>query len=238
MGTMPARTRAHWSEMRAMRSDGRSSPTAGDYLGGHLNAANTALEPVTVTESAVPNVTVILAQAAPFGPPIFEVSSHELSGALRLPTNVILKTVTNGSPAIAPGGTVDVSPDEQRFAVTLRDANVDGVPAPTAAKLGAARYQRRFVFGGTAVVNDPTYAALGADERVAGADRDATSAAAATRFFPKASTAWVADGGDFVGGITGGAMAAKLGGPLLLATGRISLSSPSASWTVIARLAG
>ena len=99
--------------------------------------------------------------------------------------------------------------------------NVDGVPGPTAAKLANGGYRGRFVFGGPNVVNDATYAALRGNERIAGIDRDATSAAAANRFFPKPTMAWVADGGDFVGGVTGGAMAAKLGGPLLLATGKV-----------------
>jgi putative cell wall-binding protein len=100
--------------------------------------------------------------------------------------------------------------------------NPDAVPGPTAAKLSGGGYQRRFVFGGPVVVHDATAAGLRANERIAGADRDGTSAAAANRFFPKPAAAWVADGGDFVGGIAGGAMAAKLGGPLLLATGKIA----------------
>lgn len=97
--------------------------------------------------------------------------------------------------------------------------NVDSVPTPTAVQLETGLYTSRVVFGGVAAVNDATYGAVRASERVWGADRDATAAAAAGRFYPSASTVWLAGGHDFVGGITGGAMAARQRGPLVLASG-------------------
>ena len=97
--------------------------------------------------------------------------------------------------------------------------NVDNVPTATTLQLETGGYDERIVFGGGAVVNDAVYGSLRATSRVWGADRDATAAAAAGRFFPSASTVWVAAGNDFVGGIAGGAMAAKRRGPLLLASG-------------------
>ena len=97
--------------------------------------------------------------------------------------------------------------------------NVDSVPTATSVQLDTGLYSSRIVFGGAAAVNDATYGALRATERVWGADRDATAAAAGSRFYPSASTVWLAGGADFVGGITGGAMAARQRGPLLLASG-------------------
>ena len=131
--------------------------------------------------------------------------------------NAFVVNVWNFPDALAAGSAAGAVEGGAHILLT----NPDSVPGPTAARLGAGGYQRRFVFGGPVVVQDPTAAALGADERISGADRDHTASAAATRFFPGASTVWVADGADFVGGITGGAMAAKLGGPLLLATSKV-----------------
>lgn len=113
------------------------------------------------------------------------------------------------------------------------------VPEATARRL-AAGYDARVVFGGPAVVSDAVAAAVGASERVWGADRDATAAAAAGRFFPRAAAVWVAAGTDFVGGITGGAMAARSSGPLLLVTGGVGdalraylgATRPGSGWVV------
>jgi putative cell wall-binding protein len=131
--------------------------------------------------------------------------------------NVFLVNAWNFPDALSAGSSSGAASGGAHILLT----NVDRVPSATAAKLANGGYRGRFVFGGPAVVNDATFAALRANERIAGIDRDATSAAAAVRFFPKPVTAWIADGGDFVGGVTGGAMAAKLGGPLLLATGKV-----------------
>lgn len=95
------------------------------------------------------------------------------------------------------------------------------VPEATARRLAVGGYAARVVFGGPVVVSDGVAAAVGATERVWGADRDATAAAAARRFSPRAAAVWVAAGTDFVGGITGGAMAARAAGPLLLVTGGV-----------------
>jgi putative cell wall-binding protein len=138
-----------------------------------------------------------------------------IAGAIGPASTAFVVNAWNFPDALAAGAAAGAVPGGAHVLLT----NPDSVPAATAAQLSAGGYTSRIVFGGTAVVNSATYAALGAGERVAGADRDATAAAAARRFFANASTVWVAAGTDFVGGITGGAMAARQGGPLLLATG-------------------
>lgn len=114
------------------------------------------------------------------------------------------------------------------------------VPEATARRLAVGGYEARVVFGGPVVVSDRVAAAVGATERVAGADRDATAAAAARRFFPQAPSVWVVAGTDFVGGVTGGAMAARAGGPLLLVTAGVGdalraylgAARPAGGWVV------
>ena len=101
--------------------------------------------------------------------------------------------------------------------ILLTDAG--GVPAVTAAKLQQGGYAHRIVFGGTHVVSDGAARGVAATERLAGETRVGTSVAAARRFRPTATAVWLADGGDYVGGLVGGAMAAAGGGPLLLTTG-------------------
>jgi putative cell wall-binding protein len=97
--------------------------------------------------------------------------------------------------------------------------NPASVPPTTATQLDAGSYQHRIVFGGPAVVNDDVYRALGATERIAGATRVGTAAAAARRFNAVGGTVWVASGNDYVGGLVGGAVAAAHHGPLLLLAG-------------------
>jgi putative cell wall-binding protein len=97
--------------------------------------------------------------------------------------------------------------------------DVTDVPTATAEQLRAGGYQHRIVFGGAAVVSDTTYQALDGTERVAGATRVGTAAAAARRFDPHATTVWVAAGNDYIGGLIGGALSAQRRGPLLLLAG-------------------
>jgi putative cell wall-binding protein len=116
----------------------------------------------------------------------------------------------------------------------------DRLPEATARRLAAGGYRARVVFGGPVVVSDAVERAAGAGERIWGPDRDATAAAAAARFFPRPAAVWVAAGTDFVGGIAGGAMAARNGGPLLLVTGGVrdplrgylTATRPGAGWVV------
>lgn len=98
-------------------------------------------------------------------------------------------------------------------------SDVSDVPTATAEQLRAGGYQHRIVFGGPAVVSDATYQALAGTERLAGATRVGTAAAAARRFDPHAATVWVAAGNDYIGGLIGGALSAQRRGPLLLLAG-------------------
>lgn len=70
-------------------------------------------------------------------------------------------------------------------------------------------------------------------ERISGADRYATAAAISRRFFPSATTVFVATGAAFPDGLAAGPAAAKFGGPVLFVS-RDSL--PSATRNEIVRL--
>lgn len=92
----------------------------------------------------------------------------------------------------------------------------NAVPSATAAWLSAIHPLRRIAVGGTAVVTDATAAAAGITERVAGADRFATAAAVANRFFPSASAVAVAGGGTFAAALVAGPEAARAAMPVVL----------------------
>jgi len=95
------------------------------------------------------------------------------------------------------------------------------VPAATQAELARLRPQRVVVvLGGSAAVSDDVVERLRAltgvaVERVAGADRYATAAAAAAAV-PTRGTVYVATGTSFPDALAGGALAARDGGPVLL----------------------
>jgi spore germination protein YaaH/putative cell wall-binding protein len=98
----------------------------------------------------------------------------------------------------------------------------DAIPPATAAELGRLRPARIVIVGGTGAVGPSVASALEAFatigvERVAGADRYATSAALASRFFvPRVRAVFVATGEDFPDALSAGPAAASWGGPLVL----------------------
>lgn len=89
-----------------------------------------------------------------------------------------------------------------------RGAMMPGVSKTRAKSLGV----QLFALGGKAAVAS---GAMGA-EAVVGADRVETSVKAAKRFVPGALTAVVANGDGFADALSGGALAARFGGVLLL----------------------
>ncbi|WP_462417713.1 immune inhibitor A domain-containing protein [Kytococcus sp. Marseille-QA3725] len=76
--------------------------------------------------------------------------------------------------------------------------------------------QRVVVIGGSKAVSDAVYDEIGADERLAGADRYATSAEVAAKFDKDPNRALVANGVDFPDALTGGAYAGVHHNPLVL----------------------
>ena len=103
----------------------------------------------------------------------------------------------------------------------------DAVPPPTEAQLRRLRPQVVYVAGGPSVVSDAVAtrirALTGGDVvRVAGADRYATAAAIADRFFDATTRGVVlATGMAFPDGVSAGAVAGWLDSPLLLVDGNV-----------------
>lgn len=93
---------------------------------------------------------------------------------------------------------------------------------PTRAYLEQAGVAQVFVVGGGGVVSDAVVAELratvgqGSVTRIAGADRYATAAAVAQRFFPDAAAIAVASGRQFPDALAGGPHAAQRDAPILL----------------------
>lgn len=98
----------------------------------------------------------------------------------------------------------------------------DGIPSEVRTELTRLEPGRIVVLGGTAAVSDAVVAALGelTDGEVvrqAGTDRYGTAAAVVAATFPNAeATVVLATGEAFADALAGGAVAAHLGGPLLI----------------------
>ena len=94
------------------------------------------------------------------------------------------------------------------------------VPAAIAAELDRLQPRRAWVVGGPGVVDAAVLGDLRrrgiAVTRVSGADRYATAAAVAARFFPGVDGAFYASGADYADALAGGAAAAHRRWPLLL----------------------
>lgn len=115
----------------------------------------------------------------------------------------------------------------------------DALPDSIAAELRRLSPTRVLVLGGTGSVSDAVLDAIGGTtngvvQRVAGADRYDTAAAAAGLTPPGAGTVVVASGEAFPDAMVGATAAGAAGGPVLL-TGRTSL--PASARTQLARLA-
>jgi putative cell wall-binding protein len=92
----------------------------------------------------------------------------------------------------------------------------DRVDPATRDALDTLQPSRVVVLGGPGAVSSAVYTGVGADERVAGANRYGTAVAIARRFADEQSGAFVASGQAFPDALTGAALAASLRQPLLL----------------------
>ncbi|HEX6139728.1 MAG TPA: cell wall-binding repeat-containing protein [Candidatus Limnocylindria bacterium] len=99
----------------------------------------------------------------------------------------------------------------------------DELPATTAAELSRLRPERIVLLGGTGVIGDAVAAALapyassGVVQRLAGASRYDTAAAASAAGFPSgAGVAYLVTGANYPDALAGGVLAARSGGPILL----------------------
>jgi len=95
------------------------------------------------------------------------------------------------------------------------------LPAATAEELARLQPERVIVVGGEAAVSDAVAAQLasftdGAVDRLAGADRFATSAAVSAAVFEPGVPVFAATGGNFPDALAGGVAAGVAGGPVLL----------------------
>jgi len=133
--------------------------------------------------------------------------------ALGSPTTVLLATGTNFPDALAAGPAAA----HVHGAILLTDGPT--VPTATARYLAGAHV--------TYAIGGPAAAAVPSATAILGADRYATAAAVATKFFPTSAVAGVATGASFPDALAGGAQLALMGGPLLLS----SLASVPASTT-------
>ena len=104
----------------------RSSATAGDGVGVAVSGNPARPAVVDVGTQRVTSVEVVVAQTVPVGPPAFEWT--RAPGPLDAPQVLELHALTNASPAVSAGGPVDLPETGRGFAITLRDADGDGMP--------------------------------------------------------------------------------------------------------------
>ncbi|MBN9186248.1 MAG: cell wall-binding repeat-containing protein [Microbacterium sp.] len=198
---------------------------AGAILAG-LVIVVAALVPVSA-EAAVPSVT-------------------SLSGADRYATSAAI-SAASFSPGVAVAYVASGAafPDALSGAAGGRGAapvlltRTDDLPSSIAQELTRLAPRRIVVLGGTGTVSDTVVAALGAYTtgtvtRIAGADRYETSAAISLAAFPAgAPVAYLASGETYPDALSGAAVAAMAGGPVLLTQGA---TLPTAIATELARL--
>jgi len=95
-----------------------------------------------------------------------------------------------------------------------------GLSASAAAELNRLRPANVYVMGGSSVVSNAVLAAAKAYSpnvvRISGNDRYATAAKTSQRFWATSGTAYIASGSSYADALSGGALAAKNGAPILL----------------------
>jgi sugar lactone lactonase YvrE len=131
-------------------------------------------------------------------------TAARIAEELGRPELVILTTGSNFPDAVSAGAVAAA-----RGGVVLLTAG-NSVPPATQALLDRHPRVPRVAIGG------PAARAVPSAEPVVGADRFATAARVAERFFPRARAAGVASGTSFPDALTGGAQIGGLDGPLLL----------------------
>jgi putative cell wall-binding protein len=137
-----------------------------------------------------------------------------VAAGLGNPSTVLLASATNFPDALAAGPAAHL----EGGAVLLTDGNT--MVSWTADYLGA-HPGTVYAIGGPAAAADPSATS------VTGGDRYATAAAVAARFFTDPTTVGIATGLNYPDALAGGAMLAKEGAPLLLATATVLPTSTS-----------
>ena len=128
-----------------------------------------------------------------------------VADALGDPSTVLLATGSNFPDALSAGPAAA----HLHGAVLLTSGAT--LPAATSAYL-SSKSHTVYTIGGPAAAADPQATAI------SGADRFATAAAVATKFFPAPTTIGIATGATFPDALAGGAQLALVGAPLLLST--------------------
>jgi putative cell wall-binding protein len=141
-----------------------------------------------------------------------------VADALSDPTTVLLATGTNYPDALAAGPAAA----HVGGVVLLTDGTT--LTASVSAYL-AAHPGKVYAVGGPAVIAYPSATAL------IGTDRYATATAVATQFFTAPATVGIASGATFADALSGGAMVAHVGGPLVLSDPNV-LSAPTSSYLI------
>lgn len=171
-------------------------------------------------------LSVTAAQAAP--------SVDRISGATRYATAVQIskQAYPDGAPIVflATGASypdaLAAAPAAATHGGPLLLTPGSRLPSAVRAELARLDPELVVIVGGTAVVSTSIareIGGLGLDvERVAGADRYATSRAIVARFFESSEVAYVATGTNFPDALAAGAAAGSVGAPVVLVPGRAS----------------
>lgn len=189
--------------------------------------------PVTINEGDFRSATVSLHRLV----------TQRVAGADRYDTSAAASSfAVDGAPVFAPGVAVafiasgtnypdalSAAPAAAHLGGPLLLTAPGSLPDRTSAELRRLRPKRVVVVGGPASVTDDVVArigdVLGQDslvERVAGADRFATSRAIAAFAFERADQAFIVTGTRFPDALTAGGAAAKVDAPVLLVDGNAS----------------
>src|SRR5207253_3988337 len=137
------------------------------------------------------------------------------------PSTVLLASGINFPDALAAG------PAASHSGGVVLLTNGNAMPTSTATYLNA-HPGHAYAIGGPAAAADPTASAI------VGVDRYATAAAVAAKFFNAPTTVGFATGSNFPDALAGGALLAKEGAPLLLATAA-GLPTPTANYLTSVR---
>ena len=235
----PARTMEQWW----------ASPTHHAIIVGDYNGAggSYATSPNTGRLYAVMIFVKLCSAPAPQpAPGGNDTTFSRLAGGDRYATAAALSQARFGSGAstvfIATGGSF---PDALAGSPAAAAANGpilltarDGLPGPTANELSRLRPSRIVILGGPGVVSDAVAGQLAgyarSVERWWGANRFETAAAISrATFAPGVGVAYLATGSSFPDALSGGAVAGRNGGPILLVTGD---AIPASTANELARL--
>lgn len=215
-----------------------------------LLARRDAVDPAVVAEAArvlAPGGTVfLLGGPAALGPAVsaaFEgagLPTVRVGGADRFETAAAVARLVDPAPAevvVASGTDFADAVVAGPLARPIVLVAPDRVPPATAAYLAGTPAARRVVVGGPVAVPDQVAAAVGAAERVAGADRFETAMRVASRWFGGATRVSIAPAGSFADALAGAAWSGRERMPLLLA-GSAASSGVAAFLRSLSGLAG